>query len=101
VPRITPDEATVNPGGNPPLEDHEYGGVPPLAANCAAYEAPTVPVGRGLAVVMTSGDCAANVAANSIPRMAGFMDCFDVKPDNRPAVVKERNKSIDRISEGQ
>jgi hypothetical protein len=48
VPEITPvDPFRVNPAGNDPeLIDHVSLPVPPAAARCAVYGAPTTPDGR-------------------------------------------------------
>jgi len=56
IPLITPAADNVRPaGGAPVVTDHAYGGVPPVAAKLCEYAVPTVPFGRGDAVVIASG----------------------------------------------
>src|SRR5439155_959465 len=55
VPPITPADSDKPAGRVPGVTDHVYGGVPPVAVNGCEYVTPTVPAGRGDAVVITSG----------------------------------------------
>jgi hypothetical protein len=57
VPLITPlEEESVRPAGSAPDEtDHAYGGVPPVAAKLTEYDVPTIPPGKGGAVVINNG----------------------------------------------
>jgi hypothetical protein len=64
VPLITPAVDGVRPAGSAPdVMDHIYGGVPPVAAKLWEYAVPTVPFGRGDAVVIASGG-GSTVSAN-------------------------------------
>ena len=56
VPVIAPAADNVRPaGGVPDVTDHMYGGAPPEAAKLWEYAVPTMPFGRGDAVVIASG----------------------------------------------
>jgi hypothetical protein len=54
VPERRPELVNVSPAGrvDPVVTAHEYGAVPPEAANCSLYATLTVPPGSGDAVVM-------------------------------------------------
>ncbi len=80
--------SSVRPAGSaPPASDHEYGGVPPVAASVCEYATPTDPAGR--LVVVTSRGAGATATESSCVSV-----CVGVPPSvtfavngNEPAAV--------------
>jgi hypothetical protein len=56
VPLSAPARESVSPGGSaPPVTDHVYGGLPPVAVKLCEYATPAVPPGSVVEVVIVGG----------------------------------------------
>jgi hypothetical protein len=90
VPLITPPDVSVSPAGNnvPPVKDHVYGAVPPLAASVAEYAWFCIPFGK-LVVVTTSvvGCTVRTVLPLTVPCVALIVELPPATADASPALL--------------